>query len=198
MNKSMMKLVFATNNEHKLTEIREMLGNRFQLVSLSDIGCNEDIPETGDTLDENASQKARYIFEKYGLNCFADDTGLEVEALKMAPGVYSARYAGPQRNSTDNINRLLSDLDKINNRKARFRTVISLLINGNETLFEGIVDGKILHEPIGKSGFGYDPVFQPEGYTISFAEMEMSVKNEISHRGRAFKKLIICLKNLEA
>jgi XTP/dITP diphosphohydrolase len=192
-----MKLVFATNNEHKLTEIREMLGDRFQLVSLAEIGCNEDIPETRDTLDGNASQKAHYIFEKYGLNCFADDTGLEVEALGMAPGVYSARYAGPQRNSSDNIKRLLSELDTINNRKARFRTVISLLIDGNETLFEGIVDGEILKEPCGKLGFGYDPVFQPEGYNISFAEMELSTKNEISHRGRAFNKLINYLKNLE-
>jgi XTP/dITP diphosphohydrolase len=192
-----MKLVFATNNEHKLTEIREMLGDRFHLVSLAEIGCDEDIPETKNTLEGNASQKAHYIFEKYGLNCFADDTGLEVEALGMAPGVYSARYAGPQRNSSDNIKRLLSELDIINNRKARFRTVISLLIDGNETLFEGIVDGEIMYEPAGKLGFGYDPVFQPEGYSVSFAEMELAVKNEISHRGRAFKKLINYLKNLE-
>lgn len=192
-----MKLVFATNNEHKLIEIREMLGDRFELVSLSDIGCDEDIPETRATLEGNASQKAHYIFEKYGLNCFADDTGLEVEALGMAPGVYSARYAGPQRNSSDNIKRLLSDLDKINNRKARFRTVISLLINGNETLFEGIVDGEILRETRGEMGFGYDPVFQPEGYSVSFAEMALADKNEISHRGRAFTKLINFLNNLE-
>jgi XTP/dITP diphosphohydrolase len=193
----MIKLVFATNNEHKLTEVREMLGNRFQLVSLSDIGCNEDIPETRKTLEGNASQKSRYIYENFGLNCFADDTGLEVEALGMAPGVYSARYAGPQRNSLDNIKLLLFKLDKINNRKARFRTVISLIINGHETLFEGIADGEILYKPAGKLGFGYDPVFQPEGYSISFAEMELPVKNEISHRGRAFKKLITYLKNLE-
>jgi XTP/dITP diphosphohydrolase len=191
-----MKLVFATNNEHKLTEIREMLGDRFELVSLSDIGCNEDIPETRATLEGNASQKANYIFEKYGLNCFADDTGLEVEALGMAPGVYSALYAGPQRNSSDNIKRLLSDLDKINNRKARFRTVISLLINGNETLFEGIVDGEILRKARGEKGFGYDPVFQPNGFSVSFAEMALTDKNEISHRGKAFEKLINHLKNL--
>jgi XTP/dITP diphosphohydrolase len=192
-----MKLVFATNNKHKLTEIREMLGNRFELVSLAEIGCDEDIPETSNTLEGNASMKAHYIFEKFGLNCFADDTGLEVEALDMAPGVYSARYAGPQRNSKDNIIRLLLELDKINNRKARFRTVISLLINGNETLFEGIVDGEILHKPVGELGFGYDPVFQPEGYSISFAEMDLSDKNVISHRGRAFQKLINHLTNLE-
>jgi len=193
----MIKLVFATNNEHKLTEIREMLGDRFELVSLSDIGCYEDIPETCDTLEGNASQKAHYIFEKYGLNCFADDTGLEVEALEMAPGVYSARYAGPQRNSSDNIKRLLSELDKINNRKARFRTVISLIMNGNETLFEGIVDGEILRETRGKMGFGYDPVFQPVGLNVSFAEMDLADKNEISHRGRAFNKLINYLKKIE-
>jgi XTP/dITP diphosphohydrolase len=192
-----MKLVFATNNEHKLNEIREMLDSRFQLVSLAEIGSNEDIPETKDTLEGNASQKSQFIFEKYGLNCFADDTGLEVEALNMAPGVYSARYAGSQRNSSDNIVRLLSELDKINNRKARFRTVISLLINGNECLFEGIVNGEILHEPVGELGFGYDPVFKPEGYDCSFAEMELSVKNGISHRGRAFQQLINYLNNLE-
>jgi len=192
-----MKLVFATNNEHKLNEVRQMLGNRFQLVSLSEIGCEEDIPETSNTLEGNASQKAHYVFEKYGLNCFADDTGLEVEALGMAPGVYSARYAGPQRDSSDNIIRLLSELDKINNRNARFRTVISLLINGEETFFEGIVDGEILYNPSGKLGFGYDPVFQPEGYSVSFAEMELPVKNKISHRGRAFNKLINYLINLE-
>lgn len=192
-----MKLVFATNNEHKLNEIKEMLGNRFQLVSLSDIGCTEDIPETRNTLEGNASQKAHYLFEKFGLNCFADDTGLEVEALNMAPGVYSARYAGPQRNAIDNINKLLSELEIINNRKARFRTVISLIINGKESLFEGIVDGEIIREPVGKLGFGYDPIFQPEGYTITFAEMELSLKNEISHRGRAFQKLINYLNNLE-
>jgi len=192
-----MKLVFATNNEHKLTEIQSMLGSRFQLVSLSEIGCLEDIPETSDTLEGNASQKARYIFEKYGLNCFADDTGLEVEALNMAPGVYSARYAGPQRDSEDNIQKLLFELDKINNRNARFRTVISFIMNGTEILFEGIVEGEILKKPRGKQGFGYDPVFQPKGFNVSFAEMGMDEKNEISHRGRAFTKLINYLINNE-
>jgi XTP/dITP diphosphohydrolase len=193
----MIKLVFATNNEHKLTEIQSMLGNRFQLLSLSDIGCEDDIPETCDTLEGNASQKARYIFDKYGLNCFADDTGLEVEALGMAPGVYSARYAGPQRNSVDNMNKLLWELDKINNRKARFRTVISFIMNGSETLFEGIVEGQILRSPRGEQGFGYDPVFQPDGFDLSFAEMKLSEKNKISHRGRAFTKLINFLNNFE-
>lgn len=192
-----MKLVFATNNEHKINEIREMLSDKFILVSLDQIGCNDDIPETSDTIEGNASQKANYIYEKYGLNCFADDTGLEVEALDMAPGIYSARYAGPQRNSEDNIDKLLSELDKIKNRKARFRTVISLIIDGKETLFEGIVNGNIIEERKGKKGFGYDPVFQPEGYNLSFAEMDLKEKNKISHRGRAIAKLTNFLTNLE-
>ncbi|HQN93994.1 MAG TPA: non-canonical purine NTP diphosphatase [Prolixibacteraceae bacterium] len=191
----MMKLVFATNNQHKIYEVRNMLGENFELVSLDDIGCTEEIAETSKTLEGNASQKAHYIYDNYGLNCFADDTGLEVEALGMAPGVYSARYAGPQRNSIDNMNRLLAELDKIKNRKARFRTVISLIINGNEMLFEGIVDGEILHQPIGQLGFGYDPIFRPEGFSTSFAEMDLVLKNSISHRGRAFEKLIHYLKN---
>lgn len=190
-----MKLVFATNNQHKIYEVRNMLGENFELVSLDDIGCTEEIVETSKTLEGNASQKAHYIYDNYGLNCFADDTGLEVEALGMAPGVYSARYAGPQRNSIDNMNRLLAELDKIKNRKARFRTVISLIINGNEMLFEGIVDGEILHQPIGQLGFGYDPIFRPEGFSTSFAEMDLVLKNSISHRGRAFEKLIKYLKN---
>lgn len=191
----MIKLVFATNNQHKINEIRNMLGENFELVSLEDIGCTEEIAETSKTLEGNASQKANYVYDKYELNCFADDTGLEVEALGMAPGVYSARYAGPQRNSIDNMNRLLAELDKIKNRKARFRTVISLIINGNEMLFEGIVDGEILHQPIGQLGFGYDPIFRPEGFSTSFAEMDLVLKNSISHRGRAFEKLIHYLKN---
>ena len=190
-----MKLVFATNNQHKIYEVRNMLGENFELVSLDDIGCTEEIAETSKTLEGNASQKAHYIYDNYGLNCFADDTGLEVEALGMAPGVYSARYAGPQRNSIDNMNRLLAELDKIKNRKARFRTVISLIINGNEMFFEGIVDGEILHQPIGQLGFGYDPIFRPEGFSTSFAEMDLVLKNSISHRGRAFEKLIHYLKN---
>lgn len=192
-----MKLVFATNNEHKLNEIRSILQAGIDLVSLSEIGCYEEVPETAETLEGNASQKARYIFEKYHVNCFADDTGLEVEALGNAPGVYSARYAGPQRNAIDNVNKLLYELDKIKNRKARFRTIISLVIDGNETLFEGIVNGHILESPVGELGFGYDPVFCPEGYTVSFAEMEMELKNQISHRGKAMEKLICFLNNIE-
>ena len=194
----MIKLVFATNNEHKLTEIKKMLNNKFELISLNEIGCTDDIPETADTLEGNASQKARYIFEKYGVNCFADDTGLEVEALGMAPGVYSARYAGPQRSSDDNMQKLLFELREIKNRKARFRTAISLIINGKETLFEGIVDGNILTEGKGEKGFGYDPIFQPLGYEQSFAEMALTEKNEISHRGRAVAKLISYLNNIDA
>jgi XTP/dITP diphosphohydrolase len=194
----MIKLVFATNNEHKLNEIQNMLGNRFLLLSLSEIGCFEDIPETRDTIEGNASQKANYIYERYGFNCFADDTGLEVEALGMAPGIYSARYAGPQRNSIDNMKKLLFELDKINIRTARFRTVISFIMKGTETQFEGVVEGEILKEPRGIKGFGYDPIFQPNGYTVSFAEMELNKKNEISHRGRAFTKLINFLNNIDA
>ncbi|MCF8359010.1 MAG: non-canonical purine NTP diphosphatase [Prolixibacteraceae bacterium] len=192
----MKKLVFATNNEHKLHEIKQMLGKGFGLVSLGETGCTEEIPENNDTLEGNASQKSHYVFEKYGLDCFADDTGLEVEALNNAPGVYSARYAGPQRDSSDNVKKLLSELDKIKNRKARFRTVISLLINGQEILFEGIVNGQILTQARGEKGFGYDPVFQPDGYTVSFAEMELDEKNKISHRGQAFRKLIDYLNKL--
>jgi XTP/dITP diphosphohydrolase len=183
-----MKLVFATNNEHKLNELQSML---------AEIGCTDDIPETKETLEGNASQKARYIFDRFGLNCFADDTGLEVEALNMAPGVYSARYAGPQRSSVDNMQKLLFELDKINNRNARFRTVISLIINGNETLFEGTVEGQIIREPKGMQGFGYDPVFQPNGFDVSFAEMELTEKNKISHRGMAVNKLINYLINMK-
>jgi XTP/dITP diphosphohydrolase len=193
-----MKLVFATNNNHKLTEVKELLGNQFQILSLKDIGCNEDIPETSATLDGNASQKAHYVYEKYGVNCFADDTGLEVEALNMKPGVYSARYAGPQKDDRDNLNKLLSSLDKINLRKARFRTVVSLIIDGKEDLFEGIVNGEILLAPQGEKGFGYDPVFSPDGFDQSFAEMNLSEKNSISHRGRAIAKLNQHLKKLNA
>ncbi len=195
---NMIKLVFATNNQHKITEISKMLDENYKLVSLAEIGCDEEIPETADTLEGNASMKARHIYEKYKVNCFADDTGLEVEALGMAPGVYSARFAGSQRSSEDNMDKLLSDLDKINNRKARFRTVISLIIDGNETLFEGIVDGQITREKHGERGFGYDPIFQPEGFSITFAEMGLKEKNEISHRGRAISKLTDFLNKLDS
>lgn len=192
-----MKLVFATNNQHKISEVRDILGKHFEILSLSEIGCNEDIPETAETLEENASQKSRYVFEKYGYNCFADDTGLEVEALDMKPGVYSARYAGEQKNSNDNMNKLLVQLDKIKNRKARFKTVISLIIDGHETLFEGIVNGNILTERHGEKGFGYDPIFQPDGYDTSFAQMNLSDKSKMSHRGLAVSKLIDYLKTIE-
>ncbi|HKM93681.1 MAG TPA: non-canonical purine NTP diphosphatase [Prolixibacteraceae bacterium] len=192
-----MKLVFATNNQHKISEVRNILGEHFEILSLSEIGCNDEIPETAETLEENASQKSRYVFEKFGYNCFADDTGLEVEALDMKPGVYSARYAGEQKNSNDNMNKLLVQLDKIKNRKARFKTVISLIIDGHETLFEGIVNGNILTERHGEKGFGYDPIFQPDGYDTSFAQMNLNEKSKMSHRGLAVSKLIDYLKTIE-
>lgn len=185
-----MKLVFATNNPHKMEEIRHMLSPVFEILSLADIGCFEEIPEDRETLEENASQKAHYIFDRYGLNCFADDTGLEINALNGEPGVYSARYAGPQRNSHDNVRLVLEKMNKIYQRKARFRTVISLIINGVETRFEGIVNGVILREERGEGGFGYDPVFKPEESDLAFAEMSLAEKNIISHRGRAISALI--------
>lgn len=193
----MMELVFATNNEHKVKEIQSILGDEFSLLSLKDIGCNEDIPEEQETLEGNASQKAFYVYNKFGYNCFADDTGLEIDALGGEPGVYSARYAGEEKNSEANMQKVLNKLSKINNRKARFRTVISFVINGNEILFEGIVNGEILNEKRGGAGFGYDPVFKPEGRNQSFAEMELSEKNKISHRGRAVQKLVEYLKETE-
>jgi XTP/dITP diphosphohydrolase len=192
-----MKLVFATNNEHKLKEVQQILGDQFELMSLADLGCEEEIPETGPTLETNASEKAWYIYNRYGVNCFADDTGLEVEALGGEPGVYSARYAGPQRNATDNIQKLLMVMDKINNRNARFRTVISLIIDGVETQFEGVVNGSLLHSLTGTAGFGYDPIFQPEGFDHSFAQMDLVQKNKISHRGRAINHLVEYLNELK-
>jgi XTP/dITP diphosphohydrolase len=189
-----MELVFATNNHHKLEEIQALLGNNIHLLSLKDIHCNEEIPEDHFTLEENASQKAWYIFNKYKKNCFADDTGLEVDYLNGNPGVFSARYAGEEKNAQANIEKLLVELAGIKNRKARFRTVISLIVDGKEMQFEGIVNGTILTEKHGSSGFGYDPVFLPEGYSQSFAEMNLSEKNEISHRARAFNKLVNFLK----
>lgn len=185
-----MKLVFATNNEHKLYEIKQLLDESIELLSLNDIDCKDDIPENQDTLEGNASEKSFYIYNKYGVNCFADDTGLEIEALNGEPGVYSARYAGEQRSAENNMNLVLDKLSIINNRKARFRTVISLVINGRETQFEGIVDGHILKEKRGKTGFGYDPIFQPDESNLSFAEMSLEEKNKISHRGRAVQKLV--------
>ncbi len=185
-----MKLVFATNNQHKLSEIQNMLGDKFQILSLADIDCHDEIPEDYETLEENASQKARYIHEKFGVNCFADDTGLEVTALNNEPGVYSARYAGSARSAEDNMKKVLQKLEGIQNRSARFRTVISLIIDGKETQFEGIVNGEILPEEKGKDGFGYDPIFQPDSYHVSFAEMSLADKNLISHRGNAVRKLV--------
>ena len=193
-----MKIVFATNNQHKLDEIRNILGKDFEIVSLNEIGCHEDIPETGKTLEENAWQKANYIFNKYGLSCFADDTGLEVDALNGAPGVFSARYAGGEGHDSEaNMQKLLRELAENNNRKARFRTVIALILKdkirgtGDERreTFEGIVEGHIAHEKSGAEGFGYDPIFVPDGYNQSFAELGIDIKNQISHRARAVKKL---------
>ena len=190
-----MKLVFATNNKHKLDELQAILGDQFSLLSLKEIGCNDEIPEEQPTLEGNANQKSSFIFDKYGYNCFADDTGLEIEALNGEPGVYSARYAGEEKSADANMNKVLQKLVKIKNRKARFRTVISLIINGTETQFEGIVEGKIISKKKGISGFGYDPIFQPDGFKETFAEMNLANKNKISHRGRAVQKLIEFLKN---
>ena len=192
----MKKFVFATNNIHKLREVAAIVGHQIELLSLNDIGCHDDIPETSDTLEGNALLKARYVYERYHTNCFADDTGLEVEALGGAPGVYSARYAGEGHNSEENIKKLLHELEGKDNRKARFRTVIALIINGKEHLFEGIVRGEIIARKRGTSGFGYDPVFVPEGFTQTFAEMSDGQKNKISHRALAVGKLCKFLNTL--
>lgn len=183
------KFVFATNNTHKLEEVSAILGNKIELLSMKDIDYNVDIPETADTLEGNALIKARYIFENYHLDCFADDTGLEVEALNGAPGVYSARYAGDAHDSEANMKKLLKEMENVENRRARFRTVFALIINGKEHLFEGIVKGEIIKNRKGTSGFGYDPVFVPEGYSQTFAEMGNELKNKISHRAMATQKL---------
>ena len=196
-----MKIVFATNNEHKLSEIRSILGDNIEVLSLKDIGCDVDIPETGTTLEENALQKAEYVYNHYHLDCFADDTGLEVEALNGAPGVYSARYAGGTGHDSEaNMTKLLKELENNNNRKARFRTVIALIQKKNVCpcgctsikdihKFEGIVNGQIIQERRGGEGFGYDPIFQPDGYDQTFAELGLDIKNQISHRARAVAKL---------
>ena len=183
------KLVFATNNAHKLEEIRAILNDKVDILSLSDIGCHADIPETADTLEGNARQKAMYIYEHYGMDCFADDTGLEVESLNGAPGVYSARYAGEGHDSQANMRKLLHEMQGKNNRKAQFRTIISLIEKGEEHQFEGTVKGQIIEEKRGETGFGYDPIFQPEGYELTFAELGHDVKNKISHRARAVAAL---------
>jgi XTP/dITP diphosphohydrolase len=193
----MEKLVFATNNDHKLTELRQILPPEFELLSLNDIGCTDDIPETGTTLEDNSTQKSFYIWNKYGINCFADDTGLEIEAIGNEPGIYSARYAGDDRSATANMLKVLEKMAGETNRKARFRCVISLVIDGKEKQFEGIVEGKLLTERQGKAGFGYDPIFVPNGYNHSFAEMPADDKNRISHRGRAVMKLVDYLKNMK-
>lgn len=190
-----MELVFATNNSHKLEEVRAILGDRFKILSLSDIGCHEDIPETADTFEGNALMKARYVKEQYGYDCFADDTGLEVTALSGAPGVHSARYAG-DHDSEANMTKLLCELQKKLDRSAQFRTVIALLLNGKEILFEGIVKGTISEERLGKGGFGYDPIFIPEGFDKSFSQMGLQNKNLISHRGRAVRELADYLNQL--
>lgn len=192
----MKKFVFATNNIHKLREVAAIVGHQIELLSLNDIGCHDDIPETSDTLEGNALLKARYVYERYHTNCFADDTGLEVEALGGAPGVYSARYAGEGHNSEENIKKLLHELEGKDNQKARFRTVFALIINGKEHLFEGIVRGEIIARKRGTSGFGYDPVFVPEGFTQTFAEMSDGQKNKISHRALAVGKLCKFLNTL--
>lgn len=183
------KLVFATNNTHKTEEVANILAPEYQVLNLKDINCLVDIPETGDTFAENATLKSTYVFQNYQLDCFADDSGLEVEALNNEPGIFSARYSGV-KDDTTNLQLLLKNLEGESNRKARFKTVISLLKNGENHLFEGVIEGTIRTEPMGSKGFGYDPIFQPDGYDITFAEMEMSQKNKISHRALAMQKLI--------
>ncbi|WP_448528007.1 non-canonical purine NTP diphosphatase [Raineya sp.] len=184
-----MKVCFATNNSHKIAEVQAIVGKKFELVSLAEVGCLEELPETGNTLEENSAQKAEYVWQKYQIPCFADDSGLEVESLANAPGVHSARYAGLPKNDEKNIALLLQNLQNKPNRKAQFRTCITLITAKGKWQFEGIVKGKILEEKRGSQGFGYDPVFLPEGYGLTFAEMNMQDKNAISHRAIAVKKL---------
>ena len=193
-----MKIVFATHNAHKVSEVQAVLGSEYQLVTATEAGITEEIPETQPTIEGNALQKARYVYEHTGLNCFADDTGLEVEALNGAPGVYSARYAGEHVSYADNNVLLLKNLAGCENRKARFRTVIALIVDGKEYLFEGRVEGTIATEHHGEGGFGYDPLFVPEGSQLTFAEMSSEAKNKISHRGRAVAKLVAFLHGKEA
>lgn len=188
-----MKLVFASNNKNKIQEIQALVPAAIKIVSLEDIGCLEDIPETADTIEGNAVLKANYVTEKYGYDCFADDTGLEVVALNGAPGVYSARYAGEQKDANNNMDKLLLELKDQSNRKANFKTVIALNLNGKQNLFTGIINGKIIEEKIGTNGFGYDPIFVADGYDKTFAELTMEEKSTISHRGIAVKELILFL-----
>lgn len=191
-----MKLVFATNNAHKLEEVEKIVNEGFEILNLKDIKCFDEIPETQNTIEGNASQKANYVYKKHKINCFADDTGLEIEALNGEPGVYSARYAGENCSFADNVVKVLSKLDGQNNRKAQFKTVISLIIDDKEYNFEGIIKGVIIKEGRGNSGFGYDPIFKPNGYDKTFAELPIEVKNQISHRAIATKKLAEFLKTI--
>ena len=188
-----MKLVFATNNIHKTQEVQQILAPKYEVLNLSDIGCDVDIPETGDSFAANATLKSGYVVEHFKLDCFADDSGLEVEALNNEPGIYSARYSG-KRGDVENMQYLLQKMEGINNRNARFKTVISLIQNGVNYLFEGVIYGKLREQPSGTNGFGYDPIFEPSGYNITFAEMEMAEKNKISHRALAMQQLIDFLK----
>ncbi|CAM4141938.1 non-canonical purine NTP diphosphatase [Flavobacterium antarcticum] len=185
-----MQLVFASNNLHKIEEIQNLVGSEIQILSLKDIGCFEDIPETAETIEGNAILKADYVTEKYGYNCFADDSGLEVDYLNGAPGVYSARFAGEQKNDQDNIDKVLKELKDVQNRKANFKTVIALNLNDEQKLFTGIIDGNITTTQKGNQGFGYDPIFQPTKYEITFAEMDQKEKSAISHRGQAVSQLL--------
>jgi len=191
-----MKLVFASNNKNKIAEIQQLIGDKFEIVSLEEIGCTEDIPETADTIEGNAILKAQYVYEKYGLSCFADDTGLEIEALNGEPGVYSARYAGEHKNAGDNMALVLQKLESQTNRSAQFKTVIAFNFGSEHFLFEGIVKGTITPVKRGNEGFGYDPIFQPEGFDVTFAEMSMQQKSTISHRGKAVEKLVNFLKRM--
>lgn len=188
-----MKICFATNNPKKIEEVKAALGDSFEILSLKDIGCLDELPETGDTLEHNAFQKAKYVKEHFGVDCFADDTGLEVDALEGEPGVYSGRYAGEPRSDERNIDLLLKNLESTSLRSARFKTVIALLLDGEEYKFEGVAEGEILKERTGNGGFGYDPVFLPKGYSRSFAELTTAEKNQISHRGKAVSELIAFL-----
>lgn len=189
-----MQLVFASNNKNKIKEIQLLLPETIKILSLEDIGCFEDIPETADTIEGNAILKANYVTERFGCNCFADDTGLEVEALNGEPGVYSARYAGEEKDANENMDKLLLNLNDKSNRSAQFKTVIALNLNGKQTLFTGIIKGKIIKEKIGTNGFGYDPIFVADGYTKTFAELSIEEKSVISHRGLAVKQLVDFLK----
>ncbi|MCR9289362.1 MAG: non-canonical purine NTP diphosphatase [Bacteroidetes bacterium] len=193
----MKKIIFATSNPNKVREVKEILDGQYEVLSLVDIGCHEDIPETAPTFEGNALQKARYVYEKYGFDCFSEDTGLEVDALNGEPGIYTARYAGPARDADANMAKTIKELEGKANRGAQFRTAMALIIGGKETVFEGIVRGSIRKEKSGSGGFGYDPIFEPQGYEITFAEMDKKEKNKISHRGLALQKLIAYLKKLE-